>query len=277
MSEKDAMNLDLMLSAECGRREISPIVFECFIDSDSYEASISRLAMVTLTMYLSRWSKLAQIYKLEYDPLKNFSDDYKGFETTTDTKSGESDYFKDSTNDVERTGTDTTDYSKNDKVTYGKVEDRLRTDNLLDSTTRNLTDTTTPATVQNTYGFNSGTANPTSSESGTDTVKGTGTLEVKNTGTQTNKITSSGSDTDVITSNEALIRTSNESGTSSDSVSQLNNGMEASTNVRSSSRIGNIGNHTNQQLIQEEIELWRWSLHRDMLNDMKEFLTIPIY
>ena len=57
-------------------------------------------------------------------------------------------------------------------------------------------------------------------------------------------------------------------------------GTEKSSNrerVRDLTHLGNIGNITTQQLINEEIKLWRWNFIQELLNDVKDFLTIPVY
>ena len=40
---------------------------------------------------------------------------------------------------------------------------------------------------------------------------------------------------------------------------------------------GNIGNLTPQQLITQEIELWRWNYIDEVMSDIKSMITIPIY
>jgi hypothetical protein len=40
---------------------------------------------------------------------------------------------------------------------------------------------------------------------------------------------------------------------------------------------GNIGNLTSQKMILEEINLWKWNYMQEILNDVKEFCTLPVY
>ena len=49
------------------------------------------------------------------------------------------------------------------------------------------------------------------------------------------------------------------------------------TRNREFTHLGNIGNQTTQQLLTEEIELWRWNFIQEVLNDVKDFLTLPVY
>ena len=46
---------------------------------------------------------------------------------------------------------------------------------------------------------------------------------------------------------------------------------------RSGRHFGNIGNITSQKMIGEEIDLWKWNYMREVLNDVKEFCTLPVY
>ena len=142
-------------------------------------------------------------------------------------------------------------------------------------------------------------------KSGTDQVSHTGTqgtitdanksYEKSNTGTQnteetvaitdsttnvdeqTNTTVSDGSST---SSNETMQNATSSTDTSTGLTSQL---AEDSTVSRALSRArqyihkGNNGNITPQQLIRQEIDLWRWNFIEEVLNDIKSFITIPVY
>ena len=43
------------------------------------------------------------------------------------------------------------------------------------------------------------------------------------------------------------------------------------------SRIGNIGNITTQQMLNQEIELWKWNFINQVLEDVKQLTTLQIY
>lgn len=49
------------------------------------------------------------------------------------------------------------------------------------------------------------------------------------------------------------------------------------TESHSLTRKGNIGVTTTQQLLQSEIDLWRWNFVEQVFSDIDEILTIPIY
>lgn len=56
-----------------------------------------------------------------------------------------------------------------------------------------------------------------------------------------------------------------------------NEGTSERVRDREFRHLGNIGNLTTQQLLTQEIELWRWNFIQEVLNDVKDFLTIPVY
>lgn len=116
-----------------------------------------------------------------------------------------------------------------------------------------------------------------------------------NTGTQTT--TENASVQDATTNNDSQSNTvSSEGSTSSSNESTQNASSTRENNSKLVSKAdedsivnralnrarkyihqGNIGNFTPQQLITQEIDLWRWNFIEEVLNDVKTFITIPIY
>ena len=98
-----------------------------------------------------------------------------------------------------------------------------------------------------------------------------------NTDNQVNSTTSEGSSN---TTNESLQNAVSNADTQRGSTSQLDESAiisRALNRARSYTHKGNIGNFTPQQLIKQEIELWRWNFIDEVLNDVKDFISIPIY
>lgn len=258
----EATNLDYLLIAECGKRLISPIVEDIFIrDNETYTDNLEMLSQIALIRYLPRWERLKEVFEAEYDPLSNFRDDM--MESVSGTGTASKNF------NTAKAGDTVVNYDTNNSTTYGGKISDTRTDQLTDTRTFNDTTTDTPAVISNTFGFNSTTAVPSSSQSGTDTSKHTGSITDANTGTQKNDRVTSGTDSTA------------KSGSDSTSTDQTERGVESETSTDTKSRRytrkGNIGNHTNQQLLREEIELWKWSWHKTLIDDMKDFLTLPIY
>lgn len=90
-----------------------------------------------------------------------------------------------------------------------------------------------------------------------DTLSGKDT--VKNTGSQTDV----GADSTTGTNSRVV----DDDRTQSESIDRNRNGRH----------FGNIGNITSQSMIKEEIELWKWNYVQTILEDARDFLTIPIY
>lgn len=53
--------------------------------------------------------------------------------------------------------------------------------------------------------------------------------------------------------------------------------VTSDTGTRTLTRSGNIGVTTSQQMIQSEIELWKWDFYKQIFADLDKILTIPIY
>ena len=80
------------------------------------------------------------------------------------------------------------------------------------------------------------------------------------------------------TSSSATTDSDNESNRRS--VSRLSDSVivnSALARAKQSIHKGNIGNLTPQQLITQEIELWRWNYIDEVLSDIKSMITLPIY
>lgn len=80
------------------------------------------------------------------------------------------------------------------------------------------------------------------------------------------------------TSSSATTDSDNE--LSRETVSRLSDSVivnSALARAKQSIHKGNIGNLTPQQLITQEIELWRWNFIDEVLSDIKSMITLPIY
>lgn len=139
---------------------------------------------------------------------------------------------------------------------------------------------TMSATTQN-------TGTQTNASSGKDTVDNTGTrtttteddgtVTVANTGTQT-----------VVDDNSVITNVTGTVSRTTNSVTSLGGRDDTASNGtetedidvdrdRSGTHSGNIGNITSQKMIAEEIALWKWKYVQEILSDVKEFCTLPVY
>ena len=217
------------------------------------------------------------------------------------------DLTKTETHDLEKTNLRTDNLSES--KTYGRTD--TRTDNLMNthSDSNSIADVGTGD--ESVYGLNSSAGAPASSSGSgntrTETLGGTiantGTQAniasssdgKTNTGTQTNKLYDEGTitiadeGTSTTVDEQTDSRTTTNTGTrstetqgstgGSDGVSSSKSSTEdvVTDKDRSGRHFGNIGNLTSQKQILEEIELWKWNYMQEILNDVKEFCTLPVY
>ena len=196
-----------------------------------------------------------------------------------------------------------------EQVTHGRTD--TRTDNLNERIDDDTQSSGQNANENTFYGFNSNGANNDTGNSGshsensqkdytrvntgtqatvtsgTDGVTNTGTQTVneRNTGSLTNSQT--GTVADVGSETESTIdngfgakRTKGQTISSGDDAlnsfgNEVTKGQTARD--RAGKHIGNIGNLTSQQQIQEEIRLWQWKYMDMILEDVKDFMTLPVY
>lgn len=217
------------------------------------------------------------------------------------------DLTKTETHDLEKTNLRTDNLSES--KTYGRTD--TRTDNLMNTHSDSNSIADVGTANENVFGFNSSTAVPASSSGSgntrTETLGGTiantgtqanvasGSDGKTNTGTQTNKLDDEGTitvadegtsttvdeQTDSRTTTNTGTRTTGTQGATggSDGVSSSKSSTEdvVTDKDRSGRHFGNIGNLTSQKQILEEIELWKWNYMQEILNDVKEFCTLPVY
>lgn len=240
----DASQLDIMFLSNWSMRTAAPIL--SFIHSDDTtsmltDEELTQLAGIINGMFKLKWDKMMAVAELEYDPIHNFSD-----HLVESVEYGE---------EVDRT-----------KSSSGS-NSSTRTDNLSEGVTdarsiaesRNLTNSGSNNSNTGVYGFNSstsvgeGTASGSNSntESGTITTTHSGTLTTTNTGTQTN----AGSNT--------------YSETAGDDTS--------GERSREYTKTGNIGNISTQKLLKEELDLWRYNFICEIMRDVANFVSLPIY
>lgn len=232
--------LDVLFYANYGEKNPAPIVTKT-VSSVPIITEITALAAMTESMYSIKWLKLKNLCKLEYSPIHNYMD--KLTENITD------EGLNNVTEDLSSTGTRTNTTNRDD----------TRTDNLSSASTKSETSEVTTNTDDSLYGFNSSTASGTDSSDTLESTLYSGTASVAHTGTQKN--------VEVTTETTADAKTADNT-----KVSTITN-----ERVRTSTHEGNIGNLTTQQLMKQEIELWKWNFIQTVLADLNEFLTIPIY
>lgn len=193
--------------------------------------------------------------------------------------------------------------------TYGHTT--TRTDNLTEVVDQDGTTSNSGSGSRGIYGFNSNaavnadtdadsntgsstndvtthnTGTQASAESGSDGVTNTGTQS--HTGTDTGTVTTANTGTERVVTDRGVTDTTRDTGTrqvaQTDTLSgedtteraESVHNTETAGRERSGSHFGNIGNLTSQKQILEEIALWKWNYVNAILEDVKEFCTVPIY
>lgn len=232
--------LDVLFYANYGEKNPAPIVLKT-VSLLPTELEVQKLAIMCESLYSVKWTRLKAACKLTYDPIHNYRDSLT--ETIEDTEI------------VVATEALSTIEHHSD---YISKED-TRTDNLSETSTTLGDSSTSKKRDDGVYGFNSSAALDSETSTDTDIIQATGTDTVANTGTQKN----------AITGNNIIEGT--KTGDNSRNSDTTNN------KTRTSVHEGNIGNLTTQQLMKQELELWKWNFMQSVLDDLKEFLTIPIY
>ena len=274
-AEVTKQNLDLLFYANYGFRSPSPIVDSIQETPGEVLSSeeLDLLAAVILEMYKEKWDKLGDVYDIEYDPIHNYLDEWEDenagsrLETEADNSTRTDAYGHVISDDNTRTD------ALNETVTYGKTD--TRTDNLTETEDVSTSNSESGSDANNLYGFNSATAvgrdTSSNSNSGSETVD----RDVHNTGTQAT--VSSGSDSTANTGTQKDERDIVNSGSDTRTYSDARSNSVTDNRDRSGRHFGNIGNLTSQKQILEEINLWKWNYMKEILNDVKEFCTLPLY
>lgn len=205
--------------------------------------------------------------------------------------------------------TSDTDASKDEHETIEKVHTGSKTDNLSKSETTTVNHTGTQGnnseTDESYVKGNTGTQGKTTDSQESESKSNTGTQKTltdvdesyikANRGTQGIEEDTSISDSTHTTDDQESSSVSHgaSSGKNLSSVTTESNNESNKQNVsrltdssivnsalaraKQSIHKGNIGNLTPQQLITQEIELWRWNFIDEVMSDIKSMITIPIY
>lgn len=114
-------------------------------------------------------------------------------------------------------------------------------------------------------------------KTGSNSDSKSGNDEVTHTGKIVDDGNEGGYETVTNTGTVADAGSDSHSGTDTRTTSNTSSGTGSIDRDRSGRHFGNIGNLTSQKMINEEIELWKWSYVQTILEDAREFLTLNIY
>lgn len=240
--------MDNIARRQYGEKNMSPFIMKWYEVktnyTEDYELSPTVLRIIgdmIYSMYKDKWDKLIALIDTEYDPIHNYLDEW------SDSSNG----MESSERDLSSTRTDTLNTTETTNST--------RTDNLLRTNTINESEATTGSQNDAIYGFNSTQSSPSDTSATTGSKTNTGTDTEANTGTQgvTQTVDDTGSNTRTLREDDDVLRSDNR--------------------TRQGSHSGNIGNITTQKMIKEEIELRQWNIVNQMIRDVIDLVTLPIY
>lgn len=232
--------LDLLVFTTFGERRVAPIV-STTLSINPTDEELTSLGKIVQSLYENKWDRYKALLKIKYDPIRNYEDSLT--ETVHDTESN--------------VGTESVNSQLNINIT--DTSSNERTDNLQSATTISSENNNTRNDSNSVYGFNSVNAVDSDKSQVTDNSTGQSNGTTSNTGTQSTESTST------------------KAGANSKSDEVSKNYNVTTNKTRESKHTGNIGNLTTQQLMKQEIELWKWNFVESILADLKDFLTIPIY
>lgn len=236
------IELDLMFVVNYGERPISPVIDRLVANHNSIsDEELQKISDLVLSIHKKKWDRYKDIYKLEYDNIHNYLDEYTESIDITETEDGTT------TGNATSNTTDTTQSTD------------VRTDNLTKNGTYSSNSQETGTGKDSVFGFNSSTAVDANSNENSKNNESTDSSEVKETGTLQHDVDS-----------EKTLNATKESTATTT--------LETSTKKeRTFTHKGNIGNLSTQELIRQDIKLWEWNFIESVLTDVKDLLTLPIY
>lgn len=215
----------------------------------------------------------------------NLSEDTSGSKTASDTNASTQSVYPFNSDTAYPTNTDSGTEGHTETTSGSKDNTGTQTNASTGSDTEHDTGTQTNALSGSDTVENTGTQ--TTALSGSDSTANTGTRTTVDENTGTVTIADEGTETTVgnktvdteVNSTGTRTETTSEGYTGTDRVVKSGSSTEDVTTNRDRSgrHFGNIGNLTSQKQIVEEINLWKWNYMREILDDVKEFCTLPVY
>lgn len=269
--------IDEMCWTQFGYRKISLTLYRYMEKFPEDEAWLDKFSDAIYAQFHKKWDRMLNAANLEYDPIHNFSDHIDEYITDTQDER--------TTNDIDKTSIrlETRDLTvsrltvnSGQKNNSGTLTDQ-RTDNLHEQRGDNTSVSNADSNSKNIYGFNS--TNPVGADTsgGTSSSNNIESHSKDNTGTQTNVRTDATGQT---TSENGSVSETN-GGTVNTSDTQTDDRTEVrdydGTRERHLIRSGNIGNLSTQSLIEQEFNLWRFNFVQEIIDDVKNYSTMPIY
>ena len=306
--EVDSSQLDIMFLSNWSMRTAAPIIRVIHDNAVQYPLSseeLDTLAGIINGMYKHKWDKLMAVATAEYDPIHNYSDSltetiqYSEEEDTSKTVSGTNSSTR--TDNLQEQQTDARQSQEVQNLTEQQTDGRqiqetknlteTQTDEREITETRSLTNSGSDSRENGIYGFNSSEAvgdtntegSNSNTESGSIVTNHDGDLTTRNTGTDTTvhsgnlTTTNTGTDTTTHSGTLTTANTGTQSSSGSMSNSESADNDKTGERTREYTKTGNIGNISTQKLLNEELDLWRYNFILEIMRDVANFVSLPIY
>lgn len=306
--EVDSSQLDIMFLSNWSMRTAAPIIRVIHDSAVQYPLSneeLDTLAGIINGMYKHKWDKLMAVATAEYDPIHNYSDSltetiqYSEEEDSSKTVSGTNSSTR--TDNLQEQQTDARQSQEVQNLTEQQADARqiqetknlqeVQTDKREITETRSLTNSGSDSRENGVYGFNSSEAvgdtntegSNSNTESGSIVTNHDGDLTIANTGTDTTvhsgnlTTTNTGTDTTTHSGTLTTANTGTQSSSGSMSNSESADNDKAGERTREYTKTGNIGNISTQKLLNEELDLWRYNFILEIMRDVANFVSLPIY
>ena len=306
--EVDSSQLDIMFLSNWSMRTAAPIIRVIHDNAVQYPLSseeLDTLAGIINGMYKHKWDKLMAVATAEYDPIHNYSDSlletiqYSEEEDISRSLTGSNSSTR--TDNLQEQQTDARQSQEIQNLTERQADARqiqetknlteTQTDEREITETRNLTNSGSDSRENGIYGFNSSEAvgdtntegSNSNTESGSIVTNHDGDLTITNTGTDTTvhsgnlTTTNTGTDTTTHSGTLTTANTGTQSSSGSMSNSESADNDKTGERTREYTKTGNIGNISTQKLLNEELDLWRYNFILEIMRDVANFVSLPIY
>ena len=274
-----SQDLDIAFASSYGQRNISPLVSLLLDDTGKLTVdNQNRLGSLLVSLYNKNWEKEYAVLSAQYDPIENYSmiETHTGTDTVTDTPSNWKQTETQTPTNWKETETQTpTNWKETETQT---PTDWVKTDT---QSPDNWKETTVGLKADNEaeaenkiYAFNSASAVPVSESNSSASSKS----ETSHTGTYETTSEQTGTfetETERTGTFETETERTGTFQTETEHTGTYEKETEYDTELR---RSGNVGVTTSQQMIQSEIDLWKWNFFQDVVfKDLSKSLTLSVY
>ena len=288
---------------QSGDKIISPAVKKNLTDGELETTEFNKLCDVAYMMYNKRWARLWEILTAEFNPIENYlmeetkTINYGKVDTNsgTDTnlRTGTDTHAETGTDSILRTGTDTHAESGSDSLVHGEKHTLSGSDSLMHGEKHTLSGSDSllhgeKHTLSGNDTFQHGEKHILSGQDGvTDTRATENEVSAFNSGSyqDATKSTTSGgttttygkTDTASGTDQTSYGHTDTETRNMTDALTHGHILTASGRDTETTTRAGNIGVTTSQQMAQSSIDLWKWNYFYDIFRDIDSVFTISTY